>query len=371
MRQIHWIGAGLSSTFGIDALASQIHQPLHLWMRRPESAAERWKDQPHLIIHPYDLEHLRAAVAPGDILVSMLPYILHVPLAQLAIACGAHFVCSSYLSNALLDLDQAARSRGVVVAGEMGLDPGIDHMLTHELVRRYRTDHQEDVPVSLISLCGGIPAHPGPFKYAFSWSPLGILRALRNSSTWLEEGKECSAAAPYQALRSICLHQEEFVYYPNRDSLAFVDFYQLPRHTLRGMIRGSIRPAGWESAWRDIFNRLPQMSEPQLEELSQELFAKYAYQTGEHDRVVMYIALQTDSKCYSACIDVVGNDRHHAMTTLVCIPLLTVIEGIQQNLYDPGVLRPLASPAELNRWLQALSRQGIQVDFRMADCEVA
>jgi hypothetical protein len=41
-------------------------------------------------------EALRAALAPGDILVSMYPSDWHQRLAELALSRGAHFISSSY-----------------------------------------------------------------------------------------------------------------------------------------------------------------------------------------------------------------------------------------------------------------------------------
>lgn len=372
MRNIHWIGAGLSSTFGIDELIAHPKGCLHLWMRDPSKAASRWKESAQVSIHQYDLDRLGAVLSKGDIVVSMLPFTMHLSLAQIALARGAHFVCSSYLSPALLELDESARAKGVIVAGEMGLDPGIDHMLAHELVRRYQKDKkniEEDHTVSFLSLCGGIPESPGPFCYQFSWSPVGILRALRQASTWLEEGEPRTVAAPYQAVKTLRIRGEEFEYYPNRDSLPFIDYYRLPKDRLKHFLRGSIRSQGWQKAWRDIFHHLPELSEEGLQALSQELYGKYSYKDNERDRVVMFIAIDVKNRLgeivrtYSAYLDATGNENHHAMTTLVCLPLLTVIEGILEGRYAPGILRPIASNQELDRWLQMMALRQIEVQF--------
>ncbi len=367
MRNIHWIGSGLSSTFGIDELIAHPRGNLHLWMRDPAKA--KWNSSA-VSIHQYDLDCLRETLCAGDIVVSMLPFTMHLSLAQMALERGAHFICSSYLSPALLELDETARAKGVIVAGEMGLDPGIDHMLAHELVRRYQEDRKdENHSISFLSLCGGIPEAPGPFCYQFSWSPVGILRALRQASTWLEGGQPCTVGAPYQAVKTVRIRGEEFEYYPNRDSLPFIDYYQLPRDRLKKFLRGSIRSQGWKEAWKDIFYQLPELNEEGLQALSQELYEKYAYKDNERDRVVMFIALDVTNhlgeivRTYSAYLDVIGNETHHAMTTLVCLPLLTVIDGIIEGRYAPGILRPVPSKQELDRWLQLLELHQIEVQF--------
>ena len=42
-------------------------------------------------------------------------------------------VTASYLSDAMADLSDAAEAAGVTVGNEVGVDPGIDHMLAMEL----------------------------------------------------------------------------------------------------------------------------------------------------------------------------------------------------------------------------------------------
>ena len=50
----------------------------------------------------------------------------------------AHFVSSSYISPEMAALEQAAMDAGVALVNEVGLDPGIDHLMAHELVADYR-----------------------------------------------------------------------------------------------------------------------------------------------------------------------------------------------------------------------------------------
>jgi saccharopine dehydrogenase-like NADP-dependent oxidoreductase len=43
---------------------------------------------------------------------------------------GKHFVTASYVSDDMRKLHAAAISKGVVLLNEVGLDPGIDHMVS-------------------------------------------------------------------------------------------------------------------------------------------------------------------------------------------------------------------------------------------------
>ena len=89
-------------------------------------------------IRAYSLEALTAALQPGDVAISMLTVDHHVGIAKACLAKGAHFVSSSYISPEMKALDQAFRDKGLVSVNEVGLDPGIDHLMAHDLVARYR-----------------------------------------------------------------------------------------------------------------------------------------------------------------------------------------------------------------------------------------
>ncbi|WP_371039534.1 saccharopine dehydrogenase NADP-binding domain-containing protein, partial [Rhodosalinus sp. FB01] len=103
-----------------------------VWNRTPEKARAAVGDLTE-DIRAFDLDALAAALAPGDVVVSMLPGDWHVPIAEAAIAAGAHFVSSSYIAPEMRALDAAAKEAGVALVNEVGLDPGIDHLMAHRL----------------------------------------------------------------------------------------------------------------------------------------------------------------------------------------------------------------------------------------------
>ena len=113
-------------------------------------------------IRTYDIDALEAALEPGDIAVSMLPADQHVGIAERCLKRGAHFVSSSYIAPEMHALDGAFREQGLVSVNEVGLDPGIDHLMAHDLVARYRTSAAYDIDnvLSFTSYCGGVPKIP-------------------------------------------------------------------------------------------------------------------------------------------------------------------------------------------------------------------
>lgn len=60
---------------------------------------------------------------------SLLPASLHTEVAKVCVASGKHLVTCSYTSPEMRQLSGAAKAAGITLMNEMGLDPGIDHML--------------------------------------------------------------------------------------------------------------------------------------------------------------------------------------------------------------------------------------------------
>ncbi len=129
---IHWCGTGLSAIPGLRRLIENGHR-VTVWNRTVAKAQEAVGDIAD-DIRAFDLDTLGAALAPGDVVVSMLPGDWHVPLARTCIDKGAHFVSSSYIAPEMRALDHDAKLARVACVNEVGLDPGIDHLMAHWLV---------------------------------------------------------------------------------------------------------------------------------------------------------------------------------------------------------------------------------------------
>jgi alpha-aminoadipic semialdehyde synthase len=86
-------------------------------------------------------------------------------------------------------LSKAAQAAGVTLLNEVGLDPGIDHMLAMQCIDE--VSRQGGTVESFISWCGGLPAPEfsnNPLRYKFSWSPRTVLANLKNSAKYLKNG---------------------------------------------------------------------------------------------------------------------------------------------------------------------------------------
>ncbi|MDP1668956.1 saccharopine dehydrogenase C-terminal domain-containing protein [Phaeovulum sp.] len=361
---IHWCGTGLSAVPGLRRLLAD-GQPVVVWNLTIAAAAAVVGDLAR-DIRVYETEALSAALCPGDVVVSMLPSDMHAGLARLALAARAHFVCSSYATPELRALDAAARAAGVAIVAEMGLDPGIDHMMAHDLVAAYRASAAYDAEntISFTSFCGGVPARPNAFRYKFSWSPIGVLKALGAPSRSIRHFAVLAVARPWEAITRFDAPlpvPETFEVYPNRDSLPFIAEYGFdPKWPVKNFVRGTIRLMGWAAAWAPVFAELESLTGPgrdaRLSALSNKLWAANAYAADEPDRAVLVVSFKAEREGravwhQSWALDAVGDLRGSAMARLVSGPAAMAAESLQLREFPAGVQGVPADPRLLARWL--------------------
>uniref|UniRef100_A0A452TC99 Aminoadipate-semialdehyde synthase n=1 Tax=Ursus maritimus TaxID=29073 RepID=A0A452TC99_URSMA len=189
-------------------------------------------------------EKLSSLVAKQDLVISLLPYALHPLVAKACITSKVNMITASYITPALKELEKSVEDAGITVIGELGLDPGLDHMLAMETI-----DKAKEVGATIesyISYCGGLPApehSDNPLRYKFSWSPVGVLMNIMQPATYLLSGKVVDVAGGVSFLDAVTpmdyfpgLNLEG---YPNRDSTKYAEIYGIPSaHTL---LRGTLR----------------------------------------------------------------------------------------------------------------------------------
>ncbi len=369
MAVIHWCGTGLSAVPGLRRLIEAGHA-VTVWNRTVEKAREAVGDLTS-DIRAFSEEALAAVVKPGDVVVSMLPADMHVPLAKLCLAKRAHFVTSSYIAPEMRALDAEAREKGLSFVNEVGLDPGLDHVMAHALMADYRASDAFDPAnrLSFISYCGGVPKHPNPFRYKFSWSPLGVLKALRSPSRSIRGGEVWDVDRPWNALSTYTAPlpaPEEFEVYPNRDSLPFMAEYGFdPAWPVEQFVRGTLRLGGWAEAWAPVFREIEGLSGPEgearLRQMAAEFWAGNAYDEGEPDRVVLCVGLKAERDGRTVwhrtwVMDAWGDENGSAMARTVSIPVALAVEAVLKGEIDSGVSAAPSDPALVARWMRSLGR---------------
>ncbi|MFJ4466204.1 saccharopine dehydrogenase family protein [Streptomyces sp. NPDC089424] len=366
---VHWVGAGLSTGSG-PAMLCDTAERVRLWHRTPERAAaalDRLGLTGRAEPRAGGLPALAAELAPGDVVVSMLPASEHAALLAACVAHGAHFACSSYVSEALLAQVPAAGRAGLTVLTEAGLDPGIDHLFAHGLVARARTAIGDADPATyhLTSYCGGVPAVPNDFRYRFSWAPAGVLGALRSPARYIEDGAPRMAERPWEATRPHTVGGETFEAYPNRDSVPFIAQYGLPAAwTPRTFVRGTLRLEGWLKAWAEVFEELRAGDDARIGALAGELARRHPTTDTDRDRVVLAVRLEVRGaagRTWSGgyLLDLVGDEEESAMARCVSRPLAVGVRHILDGSLPPGLSRAAGTAARSERWLDELADAGV------------
>ena len=361
---IHWCGTGLSSAPGLRKLIEDGHEVV-VWNRTVAKAKDAVGDIAK-DIRAYDLDILTEALRPGDVAISMLTADHHVGIAKACLSKGAHFVSSSYIAPEMRELDDEFRQKGSVSVNEVGLDPGIDHLMAHDLVARYRASkgyHAENA-LSFLSYCGGVPKIPNAFRYKFSWAPVGVLKALRSPSRSLKNWSELRVARPWDAITAYVAPlpvPESFEVYPNRDSYPFMQDYRFdPGWKVRDFVRGTIRLNGWAEAWTPVFREIETLSGPEgdarLAEMAAEFVRDNSYAPGEPDRVVLFVSLKAerDGKAVfheTWAMDAWGDARGTAMARLVSRPVAMAVESVLKREMAAGVHAAPHDPKLIDSWL--------------------
>ena len=373
---IHWCGTGLSAIPGLRQLITSGHDVI-VWNRTIEKAISAVGDITNSI-KEFDIQKLEKQLKKDDIVVSMLPGDWHVPLAKLCLACQSHFVSSSYISPEMRELHNAAVETGLCLLNEVGLDPGIDHLMAHTLIEDYRNskDQDDENDISFFSYCGGIPKVKNPFCYKFSWSPLGVLKALKSPSRSIKDFKEFDAQRPWNAISTYTAPlpvPEEFEVYPNRDSLPFIDQYRFNSNwRIKEFVRGTLRLKGWKNAWSEIFSEIEKLSgendDEQLTKMSDQLWLENAYDKNEVDRVVLVVSLKASDeektkwhKTY--VLDAHGDPVSTAMAKLVSLPVSFAVEAVLQNQIAPGVSAAPSDMSIVNDWLNKIKSLAQHVEI--------
>jgi len=249
MKKVLVLGAGLVARPLVRYLLDKGY--LVTCASRTVSKAEKLVDgHENGAAYPLDLQDEAAMVAfikEHDLTVSLVPPDFHTLVASRCIEQRKPMVTTSYVSDEMSALDGPARTAGVTVLNEIGVDPGIDHMSAMRII--------DDVKgrggkiVAFKSYCGGLPApedNDNPFGYKFSWAPRGVLVASRNGAEYLDGGRKVTVP-PERLFRDMHLLEVEgfgdFEAYPNRDSTSYQGVYGL--EGIATLFRGTLRNMGW------------------------------------------------------------------------------------------------------------------------------
>ncbi|XP_048133337.1 alpha-aminoadipic semialdehyde synthase isoform X2 [Rhodamnia argentea] len=221
-----------------------------LYLKDAEETIEGIPNATAIELDVADHVSLSKCISQVDVVISLLPSLFHVTVANACIELKKHLVTASYVDEQTSKLDEKAKDAGITILGEMGLDPGIDHMMAMKMIDQA---HQRKGRIrSFTSYCGGLPspaAANNPLAYKFSWNPAGAIRVGRNPALYKSHGetihvdgdKLYESATRFRipelpAFALECL--------PNRNSLVYGDLYRISKEAST-IFRGTLRYEGF------------------------------------------------------------------------------------------------------------------------------
>ncbi|RAJ18111.1 saccharopine dehydrogenase family protein [Olleya aquimaris] len=259
MRKILVIGSGKSTSYLIKYLLDKsASENLHITVgdlnvESAEKMVSYHANASAITLDVFDKTSRENAVKNADIVVSMLPARFHIEVAKDCITYNKNMVTASYVSQDMQDLDEQAKSKGLVFMNEIGVDPGIDHMSAMQVIDQIRDKGGKIILFE--SFTGGLIAPESDtnlWNYKFTWNPRNVVTAGQGGAAkFLQENTY--KYIPYNRLfrRTEFLDVEgfgRFEAYANRDSLKYQSVYGLDN--IRTLYRGTMRRVGFSRAWQ-------------------------------------------------------------------------------------------------------------------------
>ena len=294
MKKILIFGAGMSAWYAIKYLADNAQAKQ--WQISVADASQGnldacKNDFPNvktILADVFKDEEREALVSSNDIVISLLPARFHILIANDCVRFGVHLITPSYVTNEMNRLNAAASSKNITILNEIGLDPGIDHLSSMNIIHRLKDDGANIT--SYKSFCGGLvslDSSDNPWQYKFTWNPYNVIRAGSDGAVYKSDNQ--FKYIPYHHLfkeiqsvsfRSVGTQTEErrssglsgdrpgseerersveseaageyFDMYLNRDSTRYTILYGLEE--VPTFLRGTLRYPGFCKKWASLID---------------------------------------------------------------------------------------------------------------------
>jgi len=202
------------------------------------------------------LDLLDSLVSEVDLVLSMIPPTLHIPVVRSCLKNQKNMVTTSYISPQMEALNGECQNRNILILNEIGEDPGLDNMGAKQIVDQIKA--QGGKVTTITSYGAGLPSYENnnnPFGYKFSWSPKGVIMAAQASAAYLKNGKKVVVAGENLFDHHWLVDLDGvgvFETYPNRDCTEYLDSFGLDGDV--SFFRGILRFTGWCNTMRGLSN---------------------------------------------------------------------------------------------------------------------
>ncbi|MCK4309101.1 MAG: saccharopine dehydrogenase NADP-binding domain-containing protein, partial [Candidatus Atribacteria bacterium] len=127
---------------------------------------------------------IKKIVADKDIVIGAVPGFLGFNMLRSVIEAGKNIVDISFMAENTLSLDELAKKKGVTAVVDMGVAPGMSHMIVGYV------DSLLDETESATILVGGLPViREWPYEYKIAWSPKDVIEEYIRPARLIEGGK--------------------------------------------------------------------------------------------------------------------------------------------------------------------------------------
>lgn len=196
----------------------------------------------------------KSLIATADVVISLMPPALHHLVALDCLELGIHLLTASYVDDRIRALEDQVRDKNILFLCEMGLDPGIDHMSAMQLIHQLKQDGASIQ--AFHSHCGGLVApesDDNPWHYKISWNPRNVVLAGKAGAIFRENGmvREIPYEEVFRQANSVQVPGiGALSYYPNRNSLNYIDLYELTE--IKDFVRTTLRHPDFCKGWQRI-----------------------------------------------------------------------------------------------------------------------
>jgi saccharopine dehydrogenase (NADP+, L-glutamate forming) len=423
-KNILLFGAGKSATVLIDYLKKKSAE--NNWIlivadNNLEIVQSKLGSHPNTQAIQINIENAKERkqlVGNADIVISMMPPLLHYLIAMDCIEFSKNLLTASYTDAKILALTDQINEKGLLFLCEMGLDPGIDHMSAMQLIHEIKA--KNGIIRSFKSHCGGLVApenDDNPWHYKISWNPRNVVLAGKAGAIFKRDGHifEIPYSEIFKTEEQVDIPGlSKLSFYPNRDSISYIDLYQLEH--IQTFIRTTLRYPSFIMGWKKMvdwvftseteyyitegmtiagffenhFNKLgiTNLTDPDILEMFQFLGLKdhhtklpmtkgsaadilqfilenkLALKSGEKDMVVMlheieYVIGDTIHRVESSLVTLGMDDQRTAMAKTVGLPLgIAAVLILEGKILDKGLHIPI-KPSIYQPVLKELAKESI------------
>jgi saccharopine dehydrogenase (NADP+, L-glutamate forming) len=423
-KNIVLFGAGKSATVLIDYLKKKSLD--HNWLlivadNNLHIVQSKLGNHPNTQAIQINIENeieRKQLVNKADIVISMMPPLLHYLIAIDCIEFSKNLLTASYTDAKIQALSDQILEKGLLFLCEMGLDPGIDHMSAMRLIHEIKS--KNGIIRSFKSHCGGLVApenDDNPWHYKISWNPRNVVLAGKAGAIFKQTGQ--TFEIPYSEIFNTTEQVDipglnSLSFYPNRDSISYIDLYQLK--DIQTFIRTTLRYPSFIAGWKKMvewmltdetekyitegmsialffethFKKIGKIdfSDPQILEMVQFLGLnddqtklpmtkgsaadilqfilenKLALKPGEKDMVVMFHEIEysiedTMHRVESSLVTIGIDDQRTAMAKTVGLPLgIAAVLILEGKILDKGLHIPI-KPSIYEPVLRELAKESI------------